>query len=204
MSPAQPSTSPAGGDAPAGRFGPYPAALTEPEFAAFARALAARQARAIGGRLAVLAFAGVGGASAAGLALAAAAGALAPRAALAFGLAVFGAAAMAGWFFRRQVARAQIAAIAGLKGDAEARPPTRRIALDATGVTVETGRRRESHGWAAFVAAESLDGLLALWTPLAGFAIPARALGDAAAAQQVEAAARAWIDAARRETEARR
>lgn len=186
-----------------GPFGPYVAALTESEFAAFARALAARQAHALGRRLLLAALAGAGGLLALVLGFAIATGALEARAALGLALAFGAAAAVAGFYFRRQVRRAQTAAIAELAGDAEARPPARRIALDAHGVAVETGRRRETHGWATFESVERLDGLVALWTPLAGFAIPARALGGEAEAQRVETAARGWIEAARRGTEAR-
>lgn len=184
-------------------FGPFEAGLGETEFAAFARALAARQARALGRRLILAALAGAGGLLALVLGLAVAAGALAPRAASGLALACLAAGAVAELYFRRQTARAQAAAITDLAGDAEARPAVRRIALDAQGVAVETGRRREAHGWAAFESVERLDGLLALWTPLAGFAIPARAFGDEAQARRVETAARDWIEAARRGTEAK-
>ena len=184
-------------------FGPYEAGLGEAEFVVFAQALAARQRRALGRRRSFVGFVSAGGALVVIFAVAVVAGALEARAAIDLALACLAAGAVAGFYFRRQATRAQTAAIAGLSADAEARPAVRRIALDAQGVAVETGRRRETHSWAKFESVERLDGLLALWTPLAGFAIPARALGDEADARRVETAARVWIEAARRGTEAR-
>ena len=100
-------------DAEAQRFGPYDYALTGEEFAALARAVAARQSAALERRMGwgwiVFGAVAVGLALGAGLALAGSPA----RIAAAAGLAVAGSGVMLRWVFRRQIGRVEKNPFAG-------------------------------------------------------------------------------------------
>ncbi|MBK9081516.1 MAG: hypothetical protein IPL88_05270 [Rhizobiales bacterium] len=177
-------------DAEARRFGPYDYALTAEEFAALARAVAGRQRAALERRMGWRWI--VAGAVAAGIALGvglALAGAAA-RVAAAAGLAVAGSGVMLRWVFRRQIARAQGAAVSEAKADAALYKHRRRLVAGAEGLSLDGA----STPWSAIGEVSRVEGMVTLWRGLADAIVaPARAFADADEAARFEAFARAMI-----------
>ncbi|MBL8589492.1 MAG: hypothetical protein JNK46_13245 [Methylobacteriaceae bacterium] len=171
-------------------FGPYTIALTPDEFASWAQRVGERQRAQLARRFGWRATIFMTAATAAILAAFVATGALPARVAATAFAAMAAASIFVRLATRRQIARAQQAAIAGLRGERALWGGERRVTLDGAGIAVETGGTRAARPWSAFAEVERIGGVLAIWSGVAdGLALPLAALGADAAA--VEAFARA-------------
>ena len=175
------------------RFGPYDFALTKEEFVAYAQEVARRQMGQLDAkswRLAVFAFLAViavlGGLAASGVA---------DGSTLTTGLLASAGAILIGRFMiRRQIARSQDMAIAALAKEGEAYGQPVRLALDATGLTIEMRGARDARSFAELREARRVGGLLTFWSgPNDGVALPERALVGPQEGEAILAFARARI-----------